>query len=218
MKQVRCTVAIAAAGALIGGGTAQAQWTGSFVDMGVSYTLTDLTVGSSTTHRYTLAMDTRGYSGPAGAYLDSVNIKAWDVGSFSGFSLTSAPAGSGWTPTKGPISSGSIGTTGCGGSGAGYACAEAIIKGVFDVALGAPYSFSFDVTAASAAAFRTSIDGVHVGAGYANALGRGAGYGITSVEMTTPIPEPETYAMLLAGLGLLSLVVWRRQRSMLAAA
>jgi hypothetical protein len=128
------------------------------------------------------------------------------------FSLLSAPSGAGaWARTEGPISGGPVSSTGCGGSGAGFACVEALDKGFYSVAAGNPYSFLFSVTASDAASFLTSAVGAHIGAGYADAAGRGAGYGITSV--TVPIPEPETYAMLLAGLGLMVFVARRRRRA-----
>jgi hypothetical protein len=40
-----------------------------------------------------------------------------------------------------------------------------------------------------------------------------AGTADGSIPVAAPIPEPETYAMLLAGLGLLSLVARRRRKS-----
>ena len=204
---LRSIVAIPVAAAMLGlGSAAQARWSGSFVDLGVSYTLTDTTLGSSTTHNYSLVVDTTGYTGPANGFLDSVNIKAWGGNNVS-FSLTGAPGGSAaWASSSGPISNGS--SSGCGGSDAGFACVEAITKGMFEVASGAPYSFFFQVTAATTDAFYASVDGVHVGAGYANAIGRGQSYGITSVEM---IPEPQTYALMLAGLGLLAFMYRRRR-------
>ena len=39
------------------------------------------------------------------------------------------------------------------------------------------------------------------------------GWGISSATITTAVPEPETYAMLLAGLGLMGAVVRRRNAS-----
>jgi hypothetical protein len=174
-----------------------AVWSGSFTDMGVEYTLSLLSesggVGS-----FELSLDTTGYSGPAGAFLDSVDIKAWDGGSAGmSFVLVSAPAATLWTPSEGPISSGPVDNAGCHGSDAGFVCVEAITKGVLDVASGSDYRFRFDVTASS---FLASPFGAHVGASYADANGNGAGFGITGVTM---VPEPGTYALLLAGIGLL---------------
>jgi hypothetical protein len=199
------------------GSAAQAQiWTWSFTDLGVDYSLSfdSLASGVGT---YTLTLDTTGYNHHADpSYLDSVDIKAWG-GTDISFALLSAPNGAGaWTPTEGPISSGPVANTGCGGSESGFACIEAQVKGVFNVDSGSAYTFRFAVTADS---FHMASDGSHVGAGYAGADGRGASYGITSREapVTPPIPEPETYAMLLAGLGLMAFVARRRQRNLAAA-
>ena len=178
--------------------------------MGVSYTLTDLTPGSSTTQTYSLVLNTAGYSHHADpSFLDSVNIKAWGAGSADmSFSLLSAPGGVGaWSGTEGPISNG--GTSGCGSSGAGFACVEAVNKGVFNVDSGTSYEFRFQVTATDATSFLTSSAGAHVGAGYAGISGDGRSYGITSI--TAPIPEPGTYVMMLAGLGLMGFVARRRR-------
>jgi hypothetical protein len=184
-----------------------AVWSGSFTDRGVDYTLTFLSesggVGS-----FELTLDTTGYDQAAGAFLDSVDIKAWDGGSANmSFVLVSAPAGTLWNPTEGPISSGPVGNTGCKGTLSGFACVEAVTKGVLDVASGDDYVFRFDVTADS---FLASPFGAHVGAGYADASGNGSSFGITSVTM---VPEPEMYAMLLAGLGLMGFVARRRRKA-----
>lgn len=179
-------------------------WSASFTDMGVEYTLSFLSQ-SGDVGTFELSLDTTGYTGPSGAFLDSVDIKAWNGGSAGmSFVLVSAPTGSLWNPTEGPISSGPVGNTGCHGSGAGFACVEAVTKGLFDVASGDDYVFRFEVTAPS---FLSSPLGAHVGAGYADAEGGGASYGITSVTL---IPEPQTYALLLVGLAALGFAVRRR--------
>ena len=193
----------------------QAQiWTWSFTDMGVDYSLSfDSLSGNVGT--YTLTLDTSGYNQPAyPAYLDSVDIKAWG-GTNMSFALLSAPSGTAWRPTEGPISSGPVSNTGCRGNESGFACVEAVDKGVLNVDRG-PYTFRFAVTANS---FSSTFTGVHVGAGYASANGTGkGGYGITSVVgPVAPIPEPETYAMLLAGLGLMVFVARRRRQNLAAA-
>lgn len=192
----------------------QAQiWTWSFTDMGVDYSLSfDSLSGNVGT--YTLRLDTSGYDHHADpAYLDSVNIKAWDGTNIS-FALLSAPSGTAWYQSAGPISSGPASNTGCRGNESGFGCLEAANKGVLNVDNG-PYTFRFAVTANS---FSSTYTGVHVGAGYAGEGGRGASYGITSVVgPVAPIPEPETYAMLLAGLGLMVFVARRRRQNLAAA-
>ena len=201
--------------ALLGfGAAAHAQlWTWSFTDMGVNYSLSFDSL-SGNTGTFTLTLDTTGYNHTTDtAFLDAVDIKAWE-GTDISFSLLSAPSGSTWAATEGPTQSGPVGTAGCGGSDAGFACVEAVTKGVFNVVDGDPYTFQFQVTADS---FNTTFEGSHVGAAYANRTGRGSSFGVTSIEGVPAIPEPETYAMLLAGLGLMGFVARRRQRNLAAA-
>lgn len=203
---LRKLAVVAAGTALIGfGSDSRADlWNWSFTDMGVDYSLTFESL-SGNVGTFTLTLDTSGYDHHADpAYLDSVNIKAWDSTDIS-FALLSAPSATAWTSTEGPISSGLASGTGCGGSGSGFACVEAATKGVYNVDNG-PYAFQFAVTADS---FYKTSAGAHVGAGYASGLGAGASYGITSV--TSPIPEPETYAMLLSGLMLLGFQALRKK-------
>jgi hypothetical protein len=196
------------------GSAAHAEiWAWSFTDMGVHYSLTfDSLSGDGKVGMYTLSLNTSGYdqhSDPA--YLDSVDIKAWGGKDIS-FALLDAPDGSTWNPTEGPVASGPAGT-GCKGTESGFACVEAVTKGALNVDNG-PYTFSFAVTADS---FYSSPTGAHVGAAYADAYGVGSSYGITSV--VAPIPEPETYAMLLAGLCLIFFIARRgRGRPYLPAA
>jgi hypothetical protein len=205
MKKLRSLALALCTTALVGlAPSAHAVWSHSFTDMGVNYTLSFLgqtgDVGS-----FELTVDTTGYDQQPSGFLDSVSIKAWE-GTDISFTYT-APAGSAWGPTEGPISSGPVSNAGCGGSDAGFTCLEAVDKGVFDVASG-PYSFTFDVTAAS---FNSTGIGAHVGAGYADMFGNGSSYGITSVSV---IPEPEIYAMMLAGLALMFFVARRRSSEM----
>ena len=201
-----------AAALLTFGPATQAQiWDWSFTDLGVDYKLTfDSLSGNVGT--FTLTLDTSGYNHHSDpSYLDAVDIKAWG-GTDMSFSLLSAPGGTAWGATEGPVNSGQVGTTGCNGSDAGFACVEAATKGVLNVDSG-PYAFRFAVTADS---FYSTSAGAHVGAAYANADGVGKSYGITSV--VSPIPEPEVYAMLLVGLGMVSYVARRRRQTLAAAA
>lgn len=206
MKLRKLGLLVSVVGALLGfGSAAHSQWAGSFTDMGVEYTLTFQSL-SGNVGTFDLILNTTGYDQQLNGFLDSVDIKAWD-GTAIDFVLTGAPNGTGaWSPTEGPISSGQVSNTGCGSSGAGFACVEAINKGVFDVGDGNPYTFTFQVTANS---FLSDPFGAHVGAGYADSSGTGASFGITSVTM---IPEPEIYAMMLAGLGLMGFVARRRRQ------
>lgn len=51
------------------------QWSYSFNDMGVNYTLTDLTICDAATHSYSFTLYTIWYNNASAAYLDSVDIK-----------------------------------------------------------------------------------------------------------------------------------------------
>jgi PEP-CTERM motif len=46
-----------------------------------------------------------------------------------------------------------------------------------------------------------------------NFYGHGRGHGNGRPPVTSPVPEPETYAMMLAGLGLMGAIVRRRNKS-----
>ena len=83
-------------------------------------------------------------------------------------------------------------------------------QGPLLLSLDSIYTFTFDVFGATD--INTTGWNAKVGVGYANATGMGP-YGITA-QLTSPIPEPETYAMLLAGLGLMGFVARRRQRKL----
>src|SRR5262245_31958829 len=128
---LRKALALPAVLALLGfGSPAYAVWTWSFTDMGVDYSLTFESV-SGNTGEFSLTVDTTGYNKHADpAFLDSVDIKAWN-GTDISFTFT-APGGTGWNPTEGSISSGQVGNTGCGGTGSGFACVEALSKGVLN--------------------------------------------------------------------------------------
>ena len=121
--RLRKSTLVLAAAALLGFGstTHAAIWSGSFTDRGVDYTLTFESL-SGNVGTFDLTLDTTGYNQRSNGFLDSVDIKAWNGGSSAmSFVLTSAPNGtSAWTGTEGPISSGPVGNTGCGGSGAGF--------------------------------------------------------------------------------------------------
>ncbi len=83
----------------------------------------------------------------------------------------------------------------------------------FDLSVVAPISFAYDSAnqfAFRGIAFDTAlIKTFRFGGSYMVLAGTADG----SIPVAAPIPEPETYAMLLAGLGLLSLVARRRRKS-----
>jgi hypothetical protein len=189
---------------------AQADWVGFATDVGVQYTLS-FEQQSDTLGLFTLTLDTSGYSGTEPAYLHAVDIKGWggpndDVS----FTLQAAPGGTGsWDSFLGPTSGGP--SAGCGGSNAGFACVETDTAGAFALTAQNIWEFEFLVTHASGNFLTDPFGVAHIGAVYTNAEGSNAGYPLTSVAV---IPEPETYALLLAGLGLLGFVASRRRKAM----
>jgi hypothetical protein len=195
-------------------------WSYSFTDMGVDYTLTFESL-SGNVGTYQLTLDTAGYAGPSGAYLDSVAIKAWG-GQATDFQLISFEEGStpgdisDWTVSGGPIGGGPAFNTGCKDRSGAAVCTEAGTKGEYAVD-SSTYTFTFEVTANS---FLMTPEGTRIAAGYADQNGRGAGYGKTSVIATAvaPVPEPEIYAMMLVGLALMIFFVTRRRMPQPAAA
>jgi hypothetical protein len=191
-------------------GSAQATWTGSFNDIknGVSGTLSDTgSVGGA--EIYTLDLNV-GTSGNAlGSYMTAVEIKA-----FSGYTSFTFTASAGtWTDplgTGGISSGGNAGADGCKGLHGGFACinSDPTFQPALFIVSGANYHFTFDVFGAKD--LNTTGSGAHVGVGFTNVGGGNAG--IVSQD-TSPIPEPETYAMLLAGLGLVGFSARRRMKN-----
>jgi hypothetical protein len=70
---------------------------------------------------------------------------------------------------------------------------------------------------ASTANVELSGSGNSISTGCTGGVGLGSN-GFDQAGVTSPVPEPETYAMLLAGLGMMGFVARRRQRNLAAAA
>ena len=167
---------------------------------GSTYSLSfDSWVDATNLGTFTLTVNTLTYDHHADpSYLQSVDIRAWG-GQPDGFSLVSAPTGT-WTTTEG-----STNANGCSGGGGGVCSTTTSLLNVDN----GPYVFQYEVTSDN---FFFTRAGSHVGASYWGGPGaQGGGYGNTSVQ-APPIPEPETYAMMLAGLGLLGFVARRRRQ------
>lgn len=211
MKLRKLALVPIAAALVAFGSPAHATWTASFNDalaatpLGLSGTLSDLgVVGSG--EQYSLVLNTSGYSGGAG-YLNSVDIKAFS--NYDSFTFT-VPGGAWANPDgSGGISNGNVNGS-CNGANGGFACIAATVPRL--TVPNGSYTFTFNVVGATD--LNTTGINAHVGAGFSNEDGSGT-YGILS-QLTTPVPEPETYAMLLAGLGLMGFVARRRQRSLAA--
>jgi len=168
------------------------------------------------TYRIKLGVDTNGYSG-SGLYLDQVAIKV--SSSIVSASLVSAPGGaSSWA-----LLSGGISASGCSGSGSGFECANSLsaLNGGKGVSInpgngvGVDYSWTFDITANNGAFFLNPLIGTpSVKARFVDAYGRKSGALVSEpLGFATPVPEPETYAMLLAGIGLMSTIARRRRKA-----
>lgn len=160
------------------------------------------------TFRITLGIDTNAYTG-GGSFLDNVAIKVSSGGTAS---LFSAPGGTGnWS-----LLAGGLNASGCSGSGAGFNCANGGANFGNGVAVttgngaGIDYAFTFDVTMANGALF-TGLDEASIKARYVNSDNRKVGT-LVSENITLSVPEPESYAMLLAGLGLMGLIPRRRKQ------
>jgi PEP-CTERM motif len=189
-------------------GSAQATWTGSFNDTvnGISGTLTD--TGSFGGYEvYTLDF-TVGTSGAAlGQRMTAVDIKA-----FSGYTSFTFTASTGlWTnpPGTGPISSGgAAGTDGCTGV---HINSAPTFQPALVIASGQNYQFTFNVLGATG--LNTTGSGAHVGVGFTQYDLTGNAGIVSENTSPSPIPEPETYAMLLAGLGLVGFSARRRMKN-----
>lgn len=161
------------------------------------------------TYRVTLDVDTSGYTG-GGSFIDQVAVKV--SSSLFGASLVSGPGGaSNWS-----ISSGGIGAYGCSGSGGGFECADGLILAGNTPVPGGTYSWVFDLTMTNGLLFTGLLESSVKGR-FVDANGRKVGALVSeNVTLTSPVPEPEIYAMMGLGLGLLGWVGRRRKAAAVA--
>lgn len=148
----------------------------------------------------TIEIDAVGRTGDwaSAVSMDTIAIK--DVGTYSFVSL-SGPGGA-WT-----YSGNELNASGCAGGLSGNACFSHA-----PVALGDDMIFNFTFSGGP-----LNLDVPHLKVHFLDANGDKQG-SLLSQNITTPIPEPETYAMLLAGLGLLGFAARRRKQKEAAAA
>jgi len=155
------------------------------------------------TYEITLGVDTSGYTG-GGSFLDQIALKVSN--SLSGASLVAAPGGiASWTLVPGGINA-----SGCSGSGGGFECADSVILG--NTAVGGIYSWVFDLTMDNGALF-TGLNQASVKGRFVDALGNKIGDLVSeNITLTSPVPEPEIYAMMGVGLALMGWVGRRRKQ------
>ena len=173
---------------------------------GAVYTM-DSSLLAPNDYQFTLHINETGYTG-GGLYLGSLAFNVEGNSSFTSFTLLSSPDGLGmgnWTYVPGGLDA-----SGCNGSGTPWACIQSTANSGlgYDISnLSAhaddQYVFEFKgVTLTSA--------GVSLKAQYVDANNNKMG-SLISLPVVSPVPEPETYAMLLAGLGLIGFTARRRR-------
>jgi len=171
---------------------------------GAVYTI-DATELAPNDYQFTLHINETGYTG-GGIYLGSLAFNVGDS-SFTSFSLLSTPDGaSNWTYVPGGLDA-----SGCNGHGTPWACIQSNANSGlgYDISsLSAhpddQYVFRFEgVTLTSA--------GISLKAQYVDANNKKM-ESLISLPVISPVPEPETYAMLLAGLVLIGFSARHRRR------
>lgn len=161
---------------------------------------TDLT---RETFQVTLDIDTSTYSGTA-TFLDTVAIKVSNI-VYAPTTLVSSPLlwGTSLLLNTG-LNAGS-----CSGGGSGFICSFADVA-VPVGSVGDDYQWVFNVTVANDALFTDAFES-SIKARYVDSVGNKV-EALVSEDITLQIPEPEIYAMMLAGLGIVSFVARRRGR------
>jgi PEP-CTERM motif-containing protein len=162
------------------------------------------------TFRITLGVDTNAYA-LSGSFIDQVSLKV--SSSLFVYSLFAAPSSvSDWTLVPGGLDANS-----CTGSGSGFLCADSAItlnsgQGVAVTSGNGPgvdLAWIFDLTMDNGALF-TAVDQATIKSRYVGPLDDQH----LIASNITLVPEPETYAMLLAGFGMLGFIARRRKRTL----
>lgn len=177
--------------ALVAGVAAPSQ-AGSLTYQGVTFT------SSWSGNLLTLEIDAANRSGD---WLEATSIGALqlkDLGTFSDVTLVSAPGSAAdWT-----LSSNELNANGC--SGGGHAGRSLCFSGD-RVALGDNMVFQFSFSGGA-----PSMDAPHL---KVNFFGEGERkVGSLLSQTIAPVPEPQTYAMLLGGLGLVGFMARRKRK------
>lgn len=159
------------------------------------------------TYQITLAVNTSGYTG-TGSFIDQVAVKV--SSSLFGATLVSAPGGAAnWV-----LAGGGLNANGCSGSGSGFECADGLILSGNTAIPGGTYSWIFNLTMNNGALFTTPLS-ASVKGRFVDLSGNKVGALVSenvSLTTVTPVPEPEIYAMMGLGLGLIG---WAGRRKKL---
>lgn len=140
-----------------------------------------------------------------GSFLDQVAING--SSSFVDTTLFDDPGGaSAWS-----LLGGGMNARGCSGSGSGFECSNSLSLRLSNSSAGVSNSWwVFDVPTVNGEFF-TDFEESSVKGRFVDVRGNKVGDRVSeNVTLTSPNPEPEIYAMMLAGLGLMGYVARRR--------
>jgi len=170
---------------------------------GAVYTI-DTTLLAPNDYQFTLHINETGYTG-GGLYLGSLAFNVGDS-SFTSFTLLSTPDGVGnWTYIPGGLNA-----SGCNSEGTPWACIQNNDNGGLGYDISSLLAHSDDQYVFRFTGVTLTNPVVSLKAQYVDADNKKMG-SLISLPIT-PVPEPETYAMMLAGLGLIGFTARRRQR------
>ena len=170
---------------------------------GAVYTI-DTSLLAPNDYQFTLHINETGYTG-GGLYLGSLAFNVGDS-SFTSFTLLSTPDGvSNWTYIPGGLNS-----SGCNSTGTPWACIQDNANSGLGYSISPLSTHSDDQYVFEFKGVTLTNAGVSLKAQYVDGNNNKMG-SLISLPIISPVPEPETYAMLLVGLGLIGLMARRRR-------